>query len=99
MCSDLNLPLLGKVPLDPRIARSCDEGKSFLNEVPDSPAAKVYQTIVQSGFLVVHMQAFLLSAVLRTHLIVGFVMFLLEGYPRKDVFWFLTKSFLNLMTM
>ncbi|KAA8584906.1 hypothetical protein FQN60_003600 [Etheostoma spectabile] len=48
MCADLDLPLLGKVPLDPRIARSCDEGKSFLNEVPDSPAAKVYLSIVQS---------------------------------------------------
>ncbi|KAI9518376.1 Cytosolic Fe-S cluster assembly factor nubp1 [Dissostichus eleginoides] len=48
MCLDLDLPLLGKVPLDPRIARSCDEGKSFLNEVPDSPAAKVYLNIVQS---------------------------------------------------
>uniref|UniRef100_A0A3Q3L805 NUBP iron-sulfur cluster assembly factor 1, cytosolic n=1 Tax=Mastacembelus armatus TaxID=205130 RepID=A0A3Q3L805_9TELE len=48
MCTDLNLPLLGKVPLDPRIARSCDEGKSFLNEIPDSPAAEVYQRIVQS---------------------------------------------------
>lgn len=50
MCSDLNLPLLGKVPLDPRIARSCDEGMSFLREVPDSPAAKVYQNIVQREF-------------------------------------------------
>ncbi|XP_045932189.1 cytosolic Fe-S cluster assembly factor nubp1 isoform X2 [Micropterus dolomieu] len=48
MCADLNLPLLGKVPLDPRIARSCDEGKSFLSEVPDSPAARAYQIIVQS---------------------------------------------------
>ncbi|XP_033999618.1 cytosolic Fe-S cluster assembly factor nubp1 [Trematomus bernacchii] len=48
MCLDLDLPLLGKVPLDPRIARSCDEGKSFLNEIPDSPAAKVYLNIVQS---------------------------------------------------
>lgn len=50
MCADLNLPLLGKVPLDPRIARSCDEGRSFLNEVPDSPAAAAYQRIVQSEF-------------------------------------------------
>lgn len=50
MCSDFNLRLLGKVPLDPRIAQSCDEGKSFLREVPDSPAAKVYQNIVQSEF-------------------------------------------------
>lgn len=51
MCADLKLPLLGKVPLDPRIARSCDEGKSFLSEVPDSPAAEVYQKIVESEFV------------------------------------------------
>uniref|UniRef100_A0A8C1JW92 NUBP iron-sulfur cluster assembly factor 1, cytosolic n=1 Tax=Cyprinus carpio TaxID=7962 RepID=A0A8C1JW92_CYPCA len=48
MCEELNLPLLGSVPLDPRIGRSCDEGKSFLTEVPDSPAAVAYQNIVQS---------------------------------------------------
>uniref|UniRef100_A0A8C7XK37 NUBP iron-sulfur cluster assembly factor 1, cytosolic n=1 Tax=Oryzias sinensis TaxID=183150 RepID=A0A8C7XK37_9TELE len=48
MCADLNLPLLGKLPLDPRIAQSCDEGRPFLREVPDSPAAEVYHTIVQS---------------------------------------------------
>lgn len=71
MCSDLNLPLLGKVPLDPRIARSCDEGKSFLREVPESPAAKVYQRIVQSEFFFllplskVHTQAFSEASLLR----------------------------------
>ncbi|KTG03648.1 hypothetical protein cypCar_00015179 [Cyprinus carpio] len=48
MCEELNLPLLGRVPLDPRIGRSCDEGRSFLTEVPDSPAAVAYQNIVQS---------------------------------------------------
>ncbi|CAL1589005.1 unnamed protein product [Knipowitschia caucasica] len=48
LCSDLSLPLLGRVPLDPRIARSCDEGRSFLSDVPDSPAAQAYQQIVQS---------------------------------------------------
>ncbi|XP_051569862.1 cytosolic Fe-S cluster assembly factor nubp1 isoform X2 [Myxocyprinus asiaticus] len=47
MCEELNLPLLGRVPLDPRIGKSCDEGKSFLTEVPDSPAAMAYQSIVQ----------------------------------------------------
>lgn len=58
MCSDLNLPLLGKVPLDPRIAQSCDEGRSFLREVPHSPATKVYQNIVQSEFFPSNTQAF-----------------------------------------
>lgn len=47
MCEELDLPLLGKVPLDPRIGRSCDEGKSFLSEVPDSSAAVAYGSIVQ----------------------------------------------------
>lgn len=47
MCEELNLPLLGRIPLDPRIGKSCDEGKSFLTEVPDSPAAAAYQSIVQ----------------------------------------------------
>ncbi|XP_051743794.1 cytosolic Fe-S cluster assembly factor nubp1 isoform X1 [Ctenopharyngodon idella] len=47
MCEELNLPLLGRVPLDPRIGKSCDEGKSFLTEVPESPAAVAYQSIVQ----------------------------------------------------
>uniref|UniRef100_A0AAY5EWI9 AAA+ ATPase domain-containing protein n=1 Tax=Electrophorus electricus TaxID=8005 RepID=A0AAY5EWI9_ELEEL len=48
MCEDLSLPLLGQVPLDPRIGRNCDQGKSFLNEVPESPASMTYRTIIQS---------------------------------------------------
>ncbi|KAM6957837.1 cytosolic Fe-S cluster assembly factor nubp1 [Aplochiton taeniatus] len=48
MCEELALPLLGRVPLDPRIGRSCDEGKSFLTQTPDSPAAKAYHHIVGS---------------------------------------------------
>ena len=48
MCEELGLRLLGKVPLDPRIGRSCDEGRSFLAEVPDSPAALAYSRIVKS---------------------------------------------------
>ncbi|KAG8558379.1 hypothetical protein GDO81_016966 [Engystomops pustulosus] len=38
MCSDLGIPLLGRVPLDPNIGKSCDTGKSFFTEIPDSPA-------------------------------------------------------------
>ncbi|KAM4632055.1 cytosolic Fe-S cluster assembly factor NUBP1 [Discoglossus pictus] len=47
MCSDLNIPLLGKVPLDPNIGKSCDTGKSFLTEAPDSPATESYRKIIQ----------------------------------------------------
>ncbi|XP_001366656.1 cytosolic Fe-S cluster assembly factor NUBP1 isoform X1 [Monodelphis domestica] len=47
MCQDLKVPLLGKVPLDPQIGKSCDNGQSFLTEVPDSPATLAYRNIIQ----------------------------------------------------
>ena len=47
MCEDLGERFIGSLPLDPRIARSCDEGKSFLEEVPDSPAVRAFRTIVE----------------------------------------------------
>ena len=53
MATDMEVPFLGKVPLDPRIGRCCDEGKSFLSEVPESPAAEAYKQIIQSTFMFV----------------------------------------------
>ena len=47
MALDMGVPFLGRLPLDPRIAKCCDEGKSFLSEVPDSPAAKAYAAIIK----------------------------------------------------
>ncbi|KAB0400073.1 hypothetical protein E2I00_002405 [Balaenoptera physalus] len=47
MCQDLKVPLLGKVPLDPRIGKSCDKGESFFAEAPDSPATLAYRSIIQ----------------------------------------------------
>eukprot|EP01135_Chromosphaera_perkinsii_P001984 Nk52_evm31s215 gene=Nk52_evmTU31s215 len=44
---DMDIPYLGAIPLDPRIGRSCDEGKSFVSEVPDSPATKAYESIIK----------------------------------------------------
>ncbi|XP_072040485.1 cytosolic Fe-S cluster assembly factor NUBP1 homolog [Amphiura filiformis] len=47
MADNMKIPFLGKLPLDPRIGKCCDEGKSFLSEMPDSPAAQAYQQIIQ----------------------------------------------------
>ncbi|XP_021553749.1 cytosolic Fe-S cluster assembly factor NUBP1 isoform X4 [Neomonachus schauinslandi] len=47
MCQDLKIPLLGKVPLDPHIGKSCDKGQSFLMDAPDSPATFAYRSIIQ----------------------------------------------------
>ncbi|XP_063589618.1 cytosolic Fe-S cluster assembly factor nubp1-like [Penaeus indicus] len=41
------LPLLGQLPLDPRIARACDHGQNFLTEEPDAPAALGYKEIAK----------------------------------------------------
>ncbi|ORX38475.1 putative cytosolic Fe-S cluster assembly factor NBP35 [Kockovaella imperatae] len=44
---ELDLELLGRIPVDPRIGSTCDKGQSFLDDYPDSPAAQSYIDIVQ----------------------------------------------------
>ncbi|KFD53598.1 hypothetical protein M514_05514 [Trichuris suis] len=46
MCEKFEVDLLGKVLVDPRLARCCDEGLDFLEEYEDSPAAKGWESIV-----------------------------------------------------
>jgi len=46
MCEEMGIPLLGKIPLDPLIAKSCDEGRSFLTSYPESKASIEYHLIV-----------------------------------------------------
>ncbi|XP_019870205.2 cytosolic Fe-S cluster assembly factor NUBP1 homolog [Aethina tumida] len=46
MCQDLDVPYLGSLPLDPKIARCCDEGKDFITELPNSPAVQSLNGIV-----------------------------------------------------
>ncbi|KAK7076729.1 Cytosolic Fe-S cluster assembly factor nubp1 [Halocaridina rubra] len=45
LAADSNLQLLGQLPLDPRIARSCDNGENFLTEEPTSPATASYKSV------------------------------------------------------
>jgi len=47
MSQDMSVPFLGSVPLDPRIARACDEGKAFLQQFPDSEATKSFNAIIK----------------------------------------------------
>lgn len=51
MCEELKVPFLGKLPLDPRLARCCDEGKDYLTEFPDSPTVKSLQEIIESKYI------------------------------------------------
>lgn len=46
LAEETGVRFLGSVPLDPRIGRSADEGVSFLDEYPDSPATTAYLDII-----------------------------------------------------
>ncbi|XP_042865042.1 cytosolic Fe-S cluster assembly factor nubp1-like isoform X1 [Penaeus japonicus] len=47
LAAESGLPLLGQLPLDPRIARACDHGQNFLTDEPDAPAAIGYKEIAK----------------------------------------------------
>ncbi|ANB13429.1 Nbp35p [Sugiyamaella lignohabitans] len=46
LAKEMGVPFLGKVPLDPRIGKSCDLGESFLDLYPDSPASTAILDII-----------------------------------------------------
>lgn len=45
MCKDMNVCFLGSLPLDPRVAKCCDEGKDFMTELSDSPVIAALKKI------------------------------------------------------
>jgi len=42
----MNVPFLGRIPIDPDIVESCDDGHSYIYEHAEAPAAKAMQAIV-----------------------------------------------------
>uniref|UniRef100_A0A914VMJ8 Cytosolic Fe-S cluster assembly factor NUBP1 homolog n=1 Tax=Plectus sambesii TaxID=2011161 RepID=A0A914VMJ8_9BILA len=47
MCEEMEMTFLGSIPLDPRVAQAADQGKSFLMEHADSPAATAFLDLAQ----------------------------------------------------
>ncbi|SCU84286.1 LADA_0D00870g1_1 [Lachancea dasiensis] len=47
LCEELNIPFFGSVPLDPRVGKACDEGLSFLDQHPESPASLAILNVVE----------------------------------------------------
>lgn len=45
MCKELSVPFLIKIPLDPLIAKCCDDGVSIFVEHPESSTAKAYDEL------------------------------------------------------
>ncbi|XP_023337581.1 cytosolic Fe-S cluster assembly factor nubp1 isoform X2 [Eurytemora carolleeae] len=48
LTADTGVPLLGRLPLDPVVGRTCDEGTSLFSEYPNSRVAAEYRNITQS---------------------------------------------------
>lgn len=46
MCLEMNVPLLTQIPLEPKLLLSCEGGKSFVKEFPDSVTASKFNEIV-----------------------------------------------------
>jgi len=47
VATDMGVPFLGSIPLDPRISKTTDAGAPFIIEEPDSQATAVFQQIVE----------------------------------------------------
>jgi hypothetical protein len=42
MCVDMGVDLLGRVPLEPKLLLSCEGGKCYIAEHPDTQTAKAF---------------------------------------------------------
>lgn len=51
LAEQVGVPFLGRIPLDPRIVTSGDEGKPFVAYAPDSPAVREFEEIVNKVIL------------------------------------------------
>lgn len=46
LAEDMGVPFLGSIPLDPKIAEACDDGRAYIAEYAGSPTAAVMREIV-----------------------------------------------------
>ena len=46
LAHEMNMPFLGRIPIDPQIVRCGDSGKPYAHRFAESPAAKAFVAIV-----------------------------------------------------
>mgnify|MGYP000415497129 CR=1 FL=1 len=51
MAEKFVVPYLGKLPLDPNLLKACEEGSSFVDKYPSSPATSSLNDIVNKLIL------------------------------------------------
>jgi len=44
---DMNVPFLGSIPMDPKIAEACDNGEAFVHHYATSPTAAIMRDIIK----------------------------------------------------
>lgn len=47
MCEDMDVPLLSQVPLEPKLLLSCEKGKCYMAEAPESVTSKKLAEIIE----------------------------------------------------
>ncbi|MCE5248717.1 Mrp/NBP35 family ATP-binding protein [bacterium] len=48
LAREMNVPFLGRIPIDPVIVSSCDDGTPFILKNTESKASKAFQTVIQA---------------------------------------------------
>eukprot|EP01097_Dermamoeba_algensis_P008101 TRINITY_DN5269_c0_g1_i1.p1 TRINITY_DN5269_c0_g1~~TRINITY_DN5269_c0_g1_i1.p1 ORF type:complete len:338 (+),score=76.32 TRINITY_DN5269_c0_g1_i1:1-1014(+) len=46
MANEMGVPFLGRIPIDPKLARACDEGWNYFSQFPDAPGAKALNSCI-----------------------------------------------------
>ena len=46
MASEMEVPFLGRIPIDPKIVEHSDSGRPFLQYVADSETAKAFESVM-----------------------------------------------------
>jgi len=46
MASEMEVPFLGRIPIDPKIVEHSDNGKPFIQYVSQSPAVSAFETVI-----------------------------------------------------
>jgi len=46
MASEMEVPFLGKIPIDPKIVEHSDSGRPFLQYIADSETAKAFESVL-----------------------------------------------------
>jgi Mrp family chromosome partitioning ATPase len=47
IAEDMQVPFLGSIPMDPRIAEACDSGQAFIQDYATTATAEIMQAIIE----------------------------------------------------